>query len=114
MLGHGFAGVHTMEHAYERFYGHWGMLPRAQAVDVVYWPAFLFLMKANPTWIWQIYWATLAATVCLLLGLWTRIAAAATFFLYVATVQRNLISFNGENGILAFVLAALVFAPVPQ
>jgi Vitamin K-dependent gamma-carboxylase len=46
--------------------------------------------------------------------LWTRIAAAVTFFLYVATVQRNLISFNGEHGILAFILIALVFAPTPQ
>ena len=99
---------------YERFYGHWGMLPRNEAVDLVYWPAFLFLMKSDPTWIWKIYWATVAATVCLALGLWTRIAAAATFFLYVATIQRNLISFNGECGILSFVLLALVFAPAPQ
>lgn len=99
---------------YERLYGHWGMLPRNAAVDVVYWPAFLFLMKADPAWIWQIYWATVFATVCLALGLWTRIAAAATFFLYLATVQRNLISFNGECGILAFVLLALVFAPTPH
>jgi hypothetical protein len=99
---------------YERFYGHWGMLPRDQAVDVVYWPAFLFLMKSDPAWIWQIYGATIAATFCLALGLWTRIAAVATFFLYVATIQRNLISFNGECGILAFVLLALVFAPTPQ
>lgn len=99
---------------YERFYGHDGMLPRSEALDVVYWPAFLFLMKSDPAWIWQIYWATVAATVCLALGLWTRMAAAATFFLYVATVQRNLISFNGESGILAFVLVALVFAPAPQ
>ena len=99
---------------YERFYGHDGMLPRSEALDVVYWPAFLFLMKSDPAWIWQIYWATVAATLCLALGLWTRIAAAATFFLYVATVQRNLISFNGETGILAFVLVALVFAPAPQ
>jgi len=99
---------------YERFYGHWGMLPRDEAVDIVYWPAFLFLMKSDPAWIWQIYGATVAATLCLMLGLWTRIAAAATFFLYVATIQRNLISFNGECGILAFVLLALVFAPTPQ
>ena len=99
---------------YERLYGHWGMLPRNQAVDVVYWPAFLFLMKADPEWIWKIYWATVASTICHALGLWTRIAAAVTFFLYVATVQRNLISFNGECGILAFVLVALVFAPTPQ
>ena len=99
---------------YARLYGHWGMLPRNQAVDVVYWPGFLFLMKADPNWIWKIYWATIAAALCLGLGLWTRIAAAATFFLYVATVQRNLISFNGEHGILAFVLVALVFAPAPQ
>jgi vitamin K-dependent gamma-carboxylase-like protein len=99
---------------YERLYGHWGMLPRNAAVDVVYWPGFLFLMKADPNWIWKIYWATIAAALCLGLGLWTRIAAAVTFFLYVATVQRNLISFNGEHGILAFVLVALVFAPAPQ
>ena len=99
---------------YERFYGHWGMLPRDQAVDVVYWPAFLFLMKPDPMWIWQIYGATVAAALCLALGLWTRIAAMATFFLYVATIQRNLISFNGECGILAFVLLALVFARTPQ
>jgi len=56
----------------------------------------------------------MAAALYLGLGLWTRIAAAITFFLYVATVQRNLISFNGEHGILAFVLVALVFAPAPQ
>ena len=99
---------------YERLYGHWGVLPRNQAVDVIYWPGFLFLMKADPNWIWEIYWATMAAALCLGLGLWTRIAAAATFFLYVATIQRNLISFNGEHGILAFVLVALVFAPAPQ
>lgn len=99
---------------YQRMYGHWGMLPRNAAVDVIYWPGFLFLMNADPDWIWKIYWATLTASVCLIAGLWTRIAAAATFFLYVATVQRNLISFNGECGILAFVLMALVFAPAPQ
>lgn len=99
---------------YERLYGHWGMLPRNAAVDVIYWPGFLFLMKGDPNWIWEIYWATVAATLCLGLGLWTRVAAAVTFFLYVATVQRNLISYNGEAGILAFVLVALVFAPAPQ
>jgi HTTM domain len=99
---------------YERFYGHYGMLPRAQAFDAVYWPAFLFLMKSDPAWIWDIYWATAAAALCLALGLWTRIAAAATFFLYVATIQRNLISFNGECGILGFTLLGLVFAPAPQ
>ena len=99
---------------YERLYGHYGMLPRTEAIDIVYWPAFLFLMKSDPAWIWKIYWATVAATLCLALGLWTRIAAAITFFLYIATVQRNLISFNGECGILAFVLLALVFAPTPQ
>jgi hypothetical protein len=99
---------------YERLYGHWGMLPRNVAVDTIYWPGFLFLMKADPDWIWKIYWATIAAAACLGLGLWTRIAAAVTFFLYVATVQRNLISFNGECGILAFVLVALMFAPAPQ
>ena len=99
---------------YARMYGHWGMLPRNSAVDVVYWPGFLFLMKADPDWIWKIYWATFTASLCLALGLWTRIAAAVTFFLCVATVQRNLISFNGEHGILAFVLVALIFAPAPQ
>jgi uncharacterized membrane protein YphA (DoxX/SURF4 family) len=99
---------------YERLYGHWGMLPRNQAVEVVYWPGFLFLMKADPNWIWEIYWTTTVAALFLGLGLWTRIAAAVTFFLSVATVQRNLISFNGEHGILAFVLLALVFAPSPQ
>lgn len=99
---------------YERLYGHWGMLPRNAAVDTVYWPGFLFLMKADPNWIWKIYWTTIAASLGLAMGLWTRISAAVTFFLYVATVQRNLISFNGECGILAFVLVALVFAPAPQ
>jgi hypothetical protein len=81
---------------------------------VVYWPAFIFLMQADPEWIWKIYWATIASTLCLAVGLWTRIAAVATFFLYIATVQRNLVSFNGECGILAFVLLALIFAPTPQ
>jgi hypothetical protein len=99
---------------YERFYGHYGMLPRTEALDAVYWPAFLFLMKSDPAWIWRIYWATFAAALCLGLGLWTRIAAAATFFLYVAMIQRNLISFNGECGILGFALLALAFAPAPQ
>lgn len=99
---------------YERLYGHWGMLPRNEALDAVYWPAFLFLMKSDPAWIWQIYWATIAAALCLTLGLWTRVAAAATFFLYVATIQRNLLSFNGECGIIGFILPALVFAPSPQ
>lgn len=99
---------------YERLYGHWGMLSRNDAVDVVYWPAFLFLMKGDPAWIWKIYCATVAATLCLALGLWTRIAAALTFFLYIATVQRNLVSFNGECGILSFVLVALAFALSPQ
>ena len=99
---------------YERFYGHYGILPRSQALDAVYWPAFLFLMKSDPEWIWRIYWATAAAALCLALGLWTRIAAAATFFLYVAMIQRNLISFNGECGILGFTLLAVAFAPAPQ
>lgn len=99
---------------YERLYGHWGMLPRNAAVDTIYWPGFLFLMKADPNWIWEIYWATIVSALSLALGLWTRLAAAVTFFLYVATVQRNLISFNGECGIIAFVLVALIFAPAPQ
>ena len=99
---------------YERLYGHYGMLPRGEALDVVHWPAFLFLMKSDPAWIWRIYWATTIAALCLVLGLWTRIAAAVTFFLYVATIQRNLISFNGESGILAFTLLALAFAPAPS
>ena len=99
---------------YERFYGHYGMLPRADALDKIYWPGFLFLMKSDPAWIWRIYWATIAAALCLTVGLWTRIAAVVTFFLYVATIQRNLISFNGECGILGFTLVALAFASVPQ
>lgn len=99
---------------YERFYGHYGMLPRTEAFDAVYWPAFLFLMKSDPAWIWQVYWATAAASLCLALGLWTRIAAVATFFLYVATIQRNMISFNGECCILVFTLLALAFAPAPH
>jgi hypothetical protein len=60
-------------------------------------------MKGNPDWIWKIYWTTMVSGLFLEVGSWTRIAAAATFFLYVATVQRNLISFNGEHGILAFI-----------
>ncbi len=48
------------------------------------------------------------------LGLWTRIAAFATWFLYIATIQRNLMSFNGETGILAFLLLGLALAPAPQ
>src|ERR1700719_4223688 len=94
---------------YERFYGHNGMLPRAEAMDVVYWPAFLFLMKSDRAWIWQIYWATAGAALCLALGLWTRIAAAVTLFLYVAMIQRNLISFNGEGGGLGVTPLTLVF-----
>ena len=99
---------------YERCYGHYGMLPRTAAIDVVYWPAFLFLMKSDPGWVWWIYWATVAASFGLLLGLWTRVAAAVTFFLYVAMIQRNLESFNGECGILAVTLLALAFAQAPQ
>jgi uncharacterized membrane protein YphA (DoxX/SURF4 family) len=99
---------------YERLYGHEGMLPRAVAVDTVYWPAFVFLMKTDPGWVWWIYSATLAASVCLLIGLWTRIAAIATFFLYVATIQRHLMSYNGEAGVLGFMLVSLIFAPTPQ
>jgi hypothetical protein len=99
---------------YERFYGHWGSLPRTEALDAIYWPGFVFLLKSDPTWIWCVYWATCAMAVCLVIGLSTRIAAVATWFLYVATIQRNLISFNGETGILAFALLGLVFAPAPQ
>lgn len=99
---------------YERMYGHWGMLPRTEAIDIIYWPGFLFLMKSDPAWIWQIYWATVAASLSLTLGLWTRAAAPVTFFLYVATIQRNLTSFNGECGVLAVTLLALIFAPAPQ
>ena len=99
---------------YERFFGHYGMLPRAAAVDVIYWPGFLFLMKSDPAWIWQIFWATVAASLCLLLGLWTRIAAATTFFLYVAMIQRNLLAYTGECGILALTLLVLAIAPAPQ
>ena len=99
---------------YERLYGHYGMLPRTEAIDVVYWPGFLFLIKSDPAWIWGIYWATAAAALCLAVGLWTRIVAGVTFFLYVAMIQRNLISFNGECGILSFTLLALAFAEAPQ
>ena len=99
---------------YERLYGHWGSLPRREALDVIHWPGFLFLLNSDPGWIWRIYGATCVAALCLALGLWTRAAAVATWFLYVATIQRNLISFNGETGILAFVLLALAFAPAPQ
>jgi hypothetical protein len=99
---------------YQRLYGHNGMLPRAEAIDTVYWPAFLFLMKSDPAWIWQIYWAIAAAALCLALGLCTRIAAAVTFFLYVAMIHRNLISFNGECGILGVTLLTLAFSPTPQ
>ena len=89
------------------------MLPRRVAVDTVYWPGFLFLIKSDPAWIWRIYWVTVAAAFCLAIGLWTRVAAALTFFLYAAMVQRNLVSFNGETGILAFALFTLIFAPAP-
>jgi hypothetical protein len=99
---------------YARLYGHYGMLPRSLAVDGVYWPGFFFLMKMDPGWIWQIYWTTVAAAFCLAIGLWTRIAAAITFFLYVAMVQRNPVSYNGETGILALTLVTLVFAPAPH
>ena len=99
---------------YERFYGHYGMLPRTEALDGIYWPGFLFLIKSDPAWIWRIYWATIAGALCLTIGLWTRIAAVLTFFLYVATIQRNLTSYNGECGILGFTLVALAFAPAPQ
>lgn len=99
---------------YERLYGHYGMLPRAEAMDAVYWPAYVFLMKSDPMWIWRIYWATMAAAFCLAIGFQTRIAAIATFFLYVATIQRNLTSYNGEAGILGVVLVSLIFAPTPQ
>ncbi|MFL6513706.1 MAG: HTTM domain-containing protein [Chthoniobacterales bacterium] len=99
---------------YVRLYGHYGMLRRADAIDTVLWPGFLFLIDRDPSWIWRIYWVTVAAAVCLAIGLWTRVAAALTFFLYVAMVQRNLVSFNGETGILTFALFALIFAPSPQ
>lgn len=99
---------------YERLYGHWGSLPRTEALDAIYWPGFVFLLNSDPSWIWRIYWATCAAALCLAAGLWTRIAAAATWFLYVATIQRNLVSFNGETGILAFTLLGLALAPAPQ
>jgi hypothetical protein len=99
---------------YERFYGHWGSLPRSEALDAIYWPGFIFLMNSDPAWIWRIYWATCATALCLAIGLWTRIVAVATWFLYIATIQRNLMSFNGETGILAFVLLGLALAPAPQ
>ena len=85
---------------YERLYGHWGSLPRSEALDAIYWPGFVFLLNSDPAWIWRIYWATCAAALCLVVGLWTRLAAVATWFLYIATIQRNLMSFNGETGIL--------------
>jgi Vitamin K-dependent gamma-carboxylase len=99
---------------YERLYGHWGSLPRREALDVIHWPGFLFLLNSDPTWIWRIYAVTCLMALLLAIGLWTRVAAVATWFLYVATIQRNLISFNGETGILAFVLLGLAFAPAPQ
>jgi hypothetical protein len=99
---------------YERLYGHWGSLPRAEALDAIYWPGFLFLLKSDPAWICRVYLATGTAALCLLVGLWSRIAAVATWFLYIATIQRNLMSFNGETGILAFTLLGLALAPSPQ
>jgi hypothetical protein len=99
---------------YERLYGHWGSLPRTEALDAIYWPGFLFLLNSDPAWIWRIYWATCMMVLCLAVGLWTRVAAVATWFLYIATIQRNLMSFNGETGILAFTLLGLAFAPAPQ
>jgi len=99
---------------YERLYGHWGSLARAEALDAIYWPGFIFLLNSDPAWIWRIYWATCAMALCLAVGLWTRIAAVATWFLYIATIQRNLMSFNGETGILAFTLLGLALAPAPQ
>jgi hypothetical protein len=99
---------------YERLYGHYGMLPRAEAMDAIYWPGFIFLMKSDPAWIWWIYWATIGAAVCLTVGFHTRIAATATWFLYVATIHRNLVSYNGEAGVLGFILVSLIFAPAPQ
>jgi hypothetical protein len=99
---------------YERLYGHWGSLPRTEALDVIHWPGFLFLLNSDPVWIWRIYGATCLMAFCLTIGLFTRFAAFATWFLYIATIQRNLISFNGETGILAFVLLGLAFAPAPQ
>jgi hypothetical protein len=99
---------------YERLYGHWGSLPRTEALDAIYWPGFIFLANSDPAWIWSIYWTTCVAAVCLAIGFWTRLAAIATWFLYIATIQRNLMSFNGETGILAFVLLGLALAPAPQ
>jgi hypothetical protein len=99
---------------YERLYGHWGSLPRTQALDVIHWPGFLFLLDSDPLWIWRIYGVTFLMAFCLAIGLFTRVAAVATWFLYIATIQRNLISFNGETGILAFVLLGLAFAPAPE
>jgi hypothetical protein len=99
---------------YERLYGHWGSLPRSEALDAIYWPGFVFLLNSDPAWIWRIYCATCAAALCLVVGLWTRLAAVATWFLYIATIQRNLMSFNGETGILAFLLLGLALAPAPQ
>ena len=30
---------------YERLYGHWGSLPRREALDVIHWPGFLFSLE---------------------------------------------------------------------
>ena len=99
---------------YERLYGHWGSLPRREALDIIHWPGFLFLLNSDPSWIWRIYGFTCIMALFLAMGLWTRVAAVVTWLLYIATIQRNLISFNGETGILAFVLLGLAFAPAPQ
>ena len=76
---------------YERLYGHWGSLPRTEALDVIHWPGFLFLLNSDPFWIWRIYGITCVMALFLAVGFWTRVAAVATWFLYIATIQRNLI-----------------------
>jgi hypothetical protein len=89
---------------YERLYGHWGSLPRSEALDAIYWPGFVFLLNSDPAWIWRIYWATCAATLCLMVGLWTRLAPSPHGS-STATIQRNLMSFNGDPVSTAFALA---------
>jgi hypothetical protein len=65
---------------YARLYGHYGMLPRRVAVDTVYWPGFLFLIKSDPAWIWRIYRSRSRPP-----SVWRRVVDArrhAHFFLY--------------------------------
>jgi hypothetical protein len=68
---------------YERLYGHWGSLPRTEALDVIHWPGFLFLLNSDPFWIWRIYGITCVMALFLAVGFWTRVAAVATWFLFI-------------------------------